>query len=40
MTPEQRRRNRNVALILLALAAAAFVWTFIRGAVLFAGVTG
>ena len=27
MTPEQRRRNRNIALILLALVAAVFVWT-------------
>lgn len=36
MTPEQRRRNKRVALILVALVAALFVWTFLRGTVLFA----
>jgi hypothetical protein len=33
MTPEQRRRNKKVALILVALVVALFVWTFFRGSV-------
>lgn len=38
MTPEQRRRNRIVGLVLLALVAAIFAWTFFRGSATLGGV--
>lgn len=31
MTPEQRRRNKIVGLVLLAIVLAIFAWTFFRG---------
>ena len=39
-TPQQQRRNRKTALILLAIVLAVFAWTFFRGAVLLGGNTG
>jgi hypothetical protein len=38
MTPEQRRRNRIVGLVLLGLVLAVFAWTIFRGAAIFTGV--
>lgn len=37
MTPEQRRRNKTVGLILLALVLALFAWTFFRGSAILTG---
>lgn len=38
MTPEQRRRNRIVGLILVVFVAAVFAWTLLRGSSLLTGV--
>jgi len=35
MTPEQRRRNKKMGLILAAIVAALFLWAFTRGARMF-----
>jgi len=37
MTPEQRRRNKIVGLILLAIVIALFAWTFFRGSAILTG---
>jgi len=37
MTPEQRRRNKTVGLILLAIVIAVFAWTFFRGSAILTG---
>lgn len=37
MKPEQRRRNKTIGLILLALVLAVFAWTIFRGSVLMNG---
>lgn len=34
MTPEQRRRNRIVGIILAIIVIAIFAWTFLRGSAL------
>ncbi|WP_217906518.1 cytochrome oxidase small assembly protein [Bordetella genomosp. 11] len=38
MTPEQRRRNRIIGLVLLAFVVAVFAWAMFKGGNLFAGV--
>lgn len=37
MTPEQRRRNRIVGLVLLAFVVAVFAWAMFKGSHLLAG---
>ncbi|MDM9558512.1 MULTISPECIES: cytochrome oxidase small assembly protein [Bordetella] len=37
MTPEQRRRNKIVGLVLLAIVLALFAWTFFRGSAILTG---
>lgn len=37
MTPEQRRRNRIIGLVLLVFVVAVFAWAMFKGSSLFAG---
>ena len=40
MTPEQRRRNRKVGLVLLVIVLAIFAWVIYRGPGMFGGAAG